>query len=75
MGQWRLLLLTAAAGLALGNAGCFLNQYSSDKNERMEILLNQSEDIRQMRAEWRRFWMNDQPSHMTYQRVNGGIGP
>jgi hypothetical protein len=75
--MWRrqLLLFTAVAGLALGNAGCFLNQYPSDPNERLEVLMNQSEDLRQMQAEWRRFWMNDQPSHMTYQRVDGGIGP
>lgn len=75
MRGWRILMLTAVAGLAIGNSGCFINQYSSDKNERMDILLNQSEDLRQIRGEWRRFWMNDQPSHMTYQRVHGGIGP
>ena len=75
MRRWRVLLLTAAVGLALGNAGCFVNQYSSDKNVRMDILLNQSEDLRQIQGEWRQFWMNDQPSHMTYQRVHGGIGP
>jgi hypothetical protein len=75
MKRWRFLLLTAAAALTLGNAGCFINQYPSDKNERMDVLLNQSEDLRQINGEWRRFWMNDQPSHMTYARVHGGIGP
>jgi hypothetical protein len=75
MSRCRWLLLTVVAGLALGNSGCFLNQYPSDPNERMEVLLNQSEDLRQIQGEWRRFWMNDQPSHMTYQRVDGGIGP
>jgi hypothetical protein len=75
MTRWRLLLLAAVAGLTLGNTGCFLNQYPADKTERMDVLLNQSEDLRQMNGEWRRFWMNDQPSHMTYQRVHGGIGP
>jgi tetratricopeptide (TPR) repeat protein len=55
-----------------------INVYSSDpneRNERMDILLQQSEDLEQIRGEWRRFWMNDQPSHMTYTRVSGGIGP
>jgi hypothetical protein len=75
MKRWRFLMLTAVTGLALGNAGCFINQYPADKVERMDVLLNQSEDLRQMQGEWRRFWMNDQPSHMTYQRVHGGIGP
>ena len=34
-------------------------------------LLNQSEDLRQIENEWERFWMVDQPSHMTYERVHG----
>jgi hypothetical protein len=75
MRRWRISLLTAAAGLALANAGCFLNLYPADHNERMDVLLNQSEDLRQMQGVWRRFWFTDQPSHLTYQRVHGGIGP
>jgi hypothetical protein len=75
MRRWQSFLLAAVAGVALGNSGCFLNQYPSDPNERMDVLLNQSENMRQMQDEWRRFWMNDQPSHLTYQRVDGGIGP
>jgi hypothetical protein len=38
-------------------------------------LINNSEDMRQIENEWRRIWFNDQPSHMTYERANGGIGP
>ena len=71
----RRLLLLGLVSLGLANAGCFMNQYSSNPNVRMEELLFQSEDLRQMQDEWRRWWMNDQPSHMTYQRVHGGIGP
>ena len=66
--------LSCVAACALHNAGCFLNQYSSDPNRRMMELLNQSEDLRQIELEWERFWMIDQPSHMTYDRVHGGIG-
>ncbi|MCI0464480.1 MAG: hypothetical protein L0Z62_46710 [Gemmataceae bacterium] len=55
--------------------GSLINQYSSDPNVRMEELLFQSEELRQIHDEMRRFWMNDQPSHMTYQRVHGGISP
>jgi hypothetical protein len=73
MRRW--LLLGAVVSLGLANTGCFLNQYSSNPNVRMEQLLFQSEDLRQIQDEWRRFWFNDQPSHMTYQRVHGGIGP
>jgi hypothetical protein len=69
----QLLLLTAVAALVLTNAGCLLNIYSSDPNRRMHELLNTSEDLRQIEYEWERIWFTDQPSHMTPERVNGGI--
>jgi hypothetical protein len=69
----RFLLLTAVAGLVLANTGCFINIYSSDPNRRMTELLNNSEDLRQIEYEWERIWFTDQPSHMTPERVHGGI--
>jgi hypothetical protein len=70
----RKLALALLAALALAaNSGCILSQYSSDPNIRMTQLLYQSEDLRQMGNEWRRFWFNDQPSHLTPERVHGGI--
>jgi hypothetical protein len=69
----RLLLLAVVGGVVLGNTGCLLNQYSSDPNRRVTQLLNQSENLRQVEDEWDRFWFNDQPSHLTPERVNGGI--
>jgi hypothetical protein len=69
----RVLLLTAAAGLVLGNTGCLINAYSSNPNRRMNELLNQSEDLRQIEYEWERIWFVDEPSHMTPERVHGGI--
>jgi hypothetical protein len=71
----RRLLFLAVAVVVGSSSGCLLNQYSSDPQTRMEILMNQSEDLRQIENEWRRFWMNDQPSHMTYERAHGGVGP
>ncbi len=70
----RKLILGAVAlgGLSL-NSGCLLNQYSSDPNVRMQQLLYNSEDLRQIGSEWRRLWFNDQPSHMTPERIHGGI--
>jgi hypothetical protein len=71
----RILLasLFASAGLA---GGCVpFNQYSGDPNIRTNQLLNQSEDLRQLRNEWRRIWHNDMPSHMTPEHVHGGIVP
>jgi hypothetical protein len=64
-----------------------INVYPQDPNERLDILLNQSEDVgRQMQTEWRRAglepeqlswaWHYCSPaSHLTYRRVDGGIGP
>jgi hypothetical protein len=69
----RLTWLALMAGLILSNAGCFINIYSSDPNQRIEQLLNNSEDIRQIEQEWKRFWFTDQPSHMTYDRIHGGL--
>jgi hypothetical protein len=75
MDKMRKLLLAAVGGVALGSSGCFVNQYPGDKNDRMDVLLVQSENLRQINGEWRRFWLNDQPSHMTYYRTDGGIQP
>lgn len=66
-------LLAAVASLGLMNTGCLISQYSSDPNVRMSQMLNQSEDLRQIGQEWRRIWFNDQPSHLTPERVHGGI--
>ena len=73
MRRW---LLSAVLGVAtLSNVGCMINQYSSDPNERTQELLNESENLRQIRGEWQRFWMIDQQSHLTPIRVHGGVGP
>ena len=69
----RVLLMTAMTGLVLGNAGCLINAYSSDPNRRMHELINNSEDLRQIESEWERIWFMDQPSHLTPDRVHGGI--
>ena len=69
----RVFLLAAVAGLVLGNTGCLINAYSSNPNTRMVELLNQSEDLRQIEYEWQRIWFVDEPSHMTPERVHGGI--
>lgn len=69
----KILLGLFAIGGLTANSGCLINQYSSDPNIRMSQLLNQSEDLRQITPEWRRFWLNDQPSHLTPERIHGGI--
>jgi hypothetical protein len=49
--------------------------YPNDPNERMNRLLRESEDLAQAREEWHQFWMNNQPSVLTFDRLNGAIGP
>lgn len=73
MRRW--LLVAVALVVTMANTGCIINQYDSDPNIRMQQMLNQSEDLRQVRTEWQHFWMNDQPSHLTAARVNGLISP
>jgi hypothetical protein len=70
----RLLMLAAVGTIGLANTGCLINAYSSNPTRRMNELLNQSEDLRQIEYEWERIWFTDQPSHMTPERVHGGVG-
>jgi len=69
----RLILLAVVALLGLSNTGCFVNLYSSDPNRRMLELMVVSENLRQIQSEWERIWFMDQPSHLTYERIHGGI--
>jgi hypothetical protein len=71
----RILVLAALTVTLLPATGCMINQYSSDPMVRMEQNMIDSENLRQMHDEWRRFWMNDQPSHLTPYRIHGGVGP
>jgi hypothetical protein len=70
----RVVVLAVLAAAALGNAGCLLNCYPSNPERRMLVLMNQSENLRQIEYECERFWMVDQPSHLTPERVHGGVG-
>ncbi len=61
--------------ICLSAPGCLINMYNSDPVRRTNQLLVVSENLRQIQDEWERFWFLDQPSHLTYQRIHGGIGP
>jgi hypothetical protein len=70
----RRLLYTALLGIALtSSSGCFVPIYSGDPVKRTDQLIFTSEDLRAMLQVWERFWFLDQPSHMTPQRVHGGV--
>lgn len=72
----RRLILAALMLLACLPTGCLpLNAYDSDPNVRTFQLLNQSEDLRQIREEKSRFWFTNQPSCLSYQRLSGAMGP
>jgi len=68
----RLLFLALLAAPGLTCVGC-INAYSSNPNERTAQLIRQSEDLRQIQPEWERIWFTDQPSHLTPERIHGGI--
>ncbi|MFO0876559.1 MAG: hypothetical protein U0840_04230 [Gemmataceae bacterium] len=70
MRRWLFCLVAMSV---LSQVGCFINTYSSNPNRRMAELLNRSEDLRQIELEWERIWFVDQPSHLTPERVHGGI--
>ena len=72
----KMFLLVVALITILPNVGClFMNRYDSDPNVRMKQLLNDSENLRQVREEKSRFWGTNQPSLLSYDRLNGAIGP
>ncbi len=71
----RLLSRVAVMAAVLSSAGCFVNAYSSNPNERVVELLNQSEDLRQIKEERKRIFFVDQPSHLSFERVHGGVAP
>jgi hypothetical protein len=64
------LLLSVALS---GSVGCLLPIYSADPARRTQQLIFTSEDLRALVLEWERFWFLDQPSHLTPQRVHGGV--
>ena len=65
------------AALLLGSmtaaTGCAIPIYSAIPERRAEQLVYTSENLRLLLQEWERFWMVDQPDHMTPDRVHGGV--
>jgi hypothetical protein len=46
-----------------------------NRTGRLDKPVDPSEDVNQIKGEWRRFWMNDQPLNLTPARVHGGCRP
>ena len=72
MRRW--LFLAAVAAMGLANTGCLINDYASNPTARIKELMIESENLRQIQGEWERIWFLDMPSHLTPERVDGGIG-
>ena len=69
----RLFLLAVLGVLLTSSSGCLLNIWNHDPVRRSHELLVVSENYRTIYDEWERIWFIDQPSHLTPQRVHGGI--
>ena len=69
----RLLLATILGVSAMSSVGCFVPIYDADPAVRARQLIYTSEDLRNMREKWHRFWFLDQPDHMSPVRTHGGI--
>ena len=69
----KLVLGAMAAVCLLSNLGCVVPIYSPDRTRRMDQLLSTSENLRMVTDEWERAWLLDMPSHLTPNRVHGGL--
>jgi hypothetical protein len=50
-----------------------MKKKAQDSSQRLIEQMKQSEDLRQNDYEWERIWFNDEPSHLTPERVRGSI--
>ena len=69
----RLVSILVLLVLSMSLTGCFLPIYSGEPFRRTKQLLVTSENLRQLLDDWERFWLLDQPSHLTPMRTHGGI--
>jgi hypothetical protein len=53
--------------------GRLINVYSSDPSAHTKQLPEESENLRQIEYEWEHIWLPDAPSHLTPERIPGGI--
>lgn len=70
----RKIILALLLGFTiLSGTGCLLPLYSGDPVKRNEQMIYTGENLRQIYREWERFWLLDQPNHMTPFQTNGGV--
>jgi hypothetical protein len=69
----KLFMAIMFGGLFGAVTGCVLPIYSGDPVRRTQQAIYTSENLRLALDEWERFWMLDQPDHMTPFRTHGGL--
>lgn len=69
----RLSALLLVLAVVSTGVGCILPAYSANPVRRAGQLINTSENLRNFVDEWERFWLLDQPSHLSPYRVHGGV--
>ncbi len=69
----RMLLALSLAWLVTTSSGCIIPGYSGDPVRRAQEAIYTSENLRLLQDEWERFWLLDQPDHMTPFRTHGGL--
>lgn len=70
----RRLIIAALLAVALSNSvGCFLPIYDADPAVRARQLIYTSENLRNLREEWHRFWFLDMPDLQSPVRTHGGM--
>ncbi len=69
----RLCLLILICGCLSTTVGCLIPAYSGLPTRRAEQMIYTSENFRALVDEWERFWLLDQPSHLSPYRVHGGV--
>ena len=70
-----LVVMGAVMAFCEGCAPVPLPHYAAYQPKRVEQLLTDSENLRLGGDDWDRFWLLDQPSHLTPFRTHGGVGP
>ncbi|MGL4944094.1 MAG: hypothetical protein ACRC46_13015 [Thermoguttaceae bacterium] len=69
----KLILIFLVCVSLVGATGCVIPAYSGDPIRRNQQLIYTSEGLRVIHDEWERFWLLDQPNHMTPYRTHGGM--